>query len=317
MRMRGGGPVLLGPSRGPGDELAVGVPRDDLDHGHRRQNAGPLQLAPRAGDQPVIGHVAQQRFQRDAVAALDAEGAGDLALAGFARSRLARKSRISCFEGSLPAFLRVWRELFVLATRFLATRGRGSSLPSPRRLLCSFLRSSARPCVAGFFLPGAFAAARRDERDRLVHGHLFGFAVLGERGVDLAVLDVRTVAAGQDLHLAAGSGCSPSSLITVGAAPPARCGGLLGQQAHGAIDADLEHLLGTAEARIFAVVLDVRPEAAEAGRDRLAVSGWRPISRGSDSSASARASSMLCGSVALGDRGALRLLSPFCSPSCT
>ena len=45
---------------------------------------GLVQLAARAGDQPVIGHVAQQRLERDAVAALDAEGTRDLALAGVA-----------------------------------------------------------------------------------------------------------------------------------------------------------------------------------------------------------------------------------------
>ena len=75
--------MLLRPIGRPGDELAIGIALDDLEHGHRRQHAGPLKLPPGASDQPVIGHVAQQLFQRDAVAALDAEGARDLALAGL------------------------------------------------------------------------------------------------------------------------------------------------------------------------------------------------------------------------------------------
>ncbi len=75
--------MLLVPHRGSGDEFAVGVAAGDLDHRHRRQDARPRQLAARARDQPVIGHVAQERFQRDPVAALDPEGARDLALAGL------------------------------------------------------------------------------------------------------------------------------------------------------------------------------------------------------------------------------------------
>ena len=61
----------------------VPIPLDDLEHGDRGQYAGPLEFAPGARDQPIVGHVAQQLFQRDAVAALDAEGTRDLSLAGL------------------------------------------------------------------------------------------------------------------------------------------------------------------------------------------------------------------------------------------
>ena len=75
--------MLLGPIGGSGDEVAMGIALNDLEHGDRGQHAGALKLAPRAGDQPVVGHVAQQLFQRDAVATLDAEGTRDFALAGL------------------------------------------------------------------------------------------------------------------------------------------------------------------------------------------------------------------------------------------
>ena len=76
--------MLLVPHGGSGDEFAVGVAVGDLKHRHRRQDSWPRELTARAGDQPAIGHLAQQRLQGDAVAAFDAEGTGDLALAGVA-----------------------------------------------------------------------------------------------------------------------------------------------------------------------------------------------------------------------------------------
>src|SRR4029078_1398208 len=76
-------PMLLRPGRGPGDKLAIDVALDDLDHRHRGQHAGTLELSPRARDEPVIGHIAQQCLQREPVIASDAEGARDLALAGW------------------------------------------------------------------------------------------------------------------------------------------------------------------------------------------------------------------------------------------
>ena len=76
-----GRPLLFRPGGGAGDELPIGIAGNDLDHGDGGQGAGPLELAARARDQPFIGHVAQQPLQRHAVAAPDAEGARDLALA--------------------------------------------------------------------------------------------------------------------------------------------------------------------------------------------------------------------------------------------
>ena len=54
----GRGSVLIRPIGRPGDELAIGIPLDDLEHGYRWQYAWPLKLPPGARDQPVIGHVA-------------------------------------------------------------------------------------------------------------------------------------------------------------------------------------------------------------------------------------------------------------------
>ena len=170
--------MLLVPVGGPGDELAVGIALDDLEHGDGRQHAGPLELAAGARDQPVVGHIAQQLFQSDAVAAFDAEGARDLALAGFA-ARGCRKSRISCLEGSLPAFCGFGSVLGLGHACFLARAGQLAC-----RLLDGlflFLASCAALLAlrAGFFCR-ALGGSRGDQLDRLVHRDLFGFAVLGQ-----------------------------------------------------------------------------------------------------------------------------------------
>ena len=69
-----------------------------------RPGAGACGLA---REQPLVGHLAQQLLQSDAVAALDAEGARDLALAGLPLAPC-RKSRISCLAGSLPQLFGLW-----------------------------------------------------------------------------------------------------------------------------------------------------------------------------------------------------------------
>src|SRR5581483_929215 len=65
------------------DELAVGVARDDLEHRHRRQASPLLEALAVAGEQSLVRHLRQQLLERHAVAALDGEGARDLALAGL------------------------------------------------------------------------------------------------------------------------------------------------------------------------------------------------------------------------------------------
>src|SRR5262245_35866176 len=79
--------MVLIPCGGPCDELAVPIAGRHLDHGDGRKHAGPGQFAARARDQTLIGHLAQHVLQRDPIAASDAEGARDLALAGFAVGR--------------------------------------------------------------------------------------------------------------------------------------------------------------------------------------------------------------------------------------
>ena len=227
---------------------------------------------------------------------------------------VARKSRMSCREGSLPAvFLRGAPLSF--ATLPL-------SPPSPRRPpYCSF-----QPCgPASWPLPslGAFlrtlGALGGDQRDGLLERDLLRLAIPRQRGVDLAVLDVRPIAAGQNLHLAAKLRVRAEILDDVGAAAAARGRRLLGEKADRAIEADLEHLLGGAEARILAVVLDIGSEPSEARRDRLADSGCSPTSRGRERSASARSRSTSCGSLPLGieARFGFSPRPPSCSPSWT
>src|SRR6185312_16271625 len=84
-------------------------------------------------------------------------------------------------------------------------------------------------------------------------------------------------------------------------------GGLLGEQAHGAVDADLEHLFRRRKARIFAVMLNVRPVAAEACHNWLA-----RLRMGADLAGKRQQRERTVKLEALGvgafrDRGALRL----------
>jgi hypothetical protein len=64
----------------------------DVDHPQHRHLRHPAELVESAGgariDQPLVGHVAQQRFERDLLIALEGEGAGDLAFPGRPVGRL-------------------------------------------------------------------------------------------------------------------------------------------------------------------------------------------------------------------------------------
>ena len=61
--------------------------------------------------------------------------------------------------------------------------------------------------------------------------------------------------------------------LTAARPRPARLG--LGQQRHGAVHADLEHALVGRDRLVLGAMLDVGPEAADAGQDLLAVLGMR------------------------------------------
>ena len=114
--------MLLEPVGGPGDELAVGIALDDLEHGHGRQHARALELAAGAGDQSVVGHVAQQLFQSDAVAAFDAEGARDLALAGLHAGALQKVQESLAWKEACPLF-GIWERSWSWPRLFLARAG--------------------------------------------------------------------------------------------------------------------------------------------------------------------------------------------------
>ena len=79
------GALALGrvPDGGLGDQLAVLVAGDDLQHRDGGQLPALLEALAVAGEQALLGHLGEQGLERDAVAALDAEGARDLALAGL------------------------------------------------------------------------------------------------------------------------------------------------------------------------------------------------------------------------------------------
>lgn len=80
--------ALCLPPFGHGNQL-VAIDIDDLEYGNPR-NAAHLVECParRRVDQPFVGHVLQQRLQRNLVAAIKAKGACDFPLScGFFRTR--------------------------------------------------------------------------------------------------------------------------------------------------------------------------------------------------------------------------------------
>ncbi len=79
--------VVAVPGHGLGDEIAVGIAPRDLEHGHGGQVAFLSQILAVAGERAVLGHLGEHALQRDARAALDAEGPRDLALPRFMQER--------------------------------------------------------------------------------------------------------------------------------------------------------------------------------------------------------------------------------------
>src|SRR6185312_1860909 len=102
---------------------------------------------------------------------------------------VSRKSRISCFEGSLPTV--AWRGApLVFATGSSACRLLDGFLVAlaalARGLLCSRLAARSPSGL----LTGALRASRGDQLDRLLDRRLVGLDILRQRGVDLAMLHV-------------------------------------------------------------------------------------------------------------------------------
>ena len=133
-------------------------------------------------------------FRRDAVAALDAEGARDLALAGFAGA-----------VGEEGEDLLAWREA---CPRLACACGHASlslhcaaqpAVSSTASLLAVF------GFACGGFLPPsswpALGRSRGDQLDRLLHASPLPAPGPWAGGVDLAVVHIGSVAAVTDLHL--------------------------------------------------------------------------------------------------------------------
>ena len=95
--------------------------------------------------------------------------------------------------------------------------------------------------------------------------------VARDRGVDAAGRDIGAVAAALDRDTAKRRMIA-ERLAGIGAETAAAraLGDLLGDQRHRAIEPDVEHLVAGLEAGIGLLMAHERPEAAEAGRDRLA-----------------------------------------------
>ena len=140
-------------------------------------------------------------LQRDPVAAGDAEGAGDLALAGLAGCS-AMKSRIASRLGQLcPAAVRrrclhfgrpLGHRCFDVAAR-PAPSWRGAFFAGGLRLAAVFGAAFAG-ALAGAFARSAGLAGLLASVDGLGRQRR---SRLGQRGVDLAVVDVGAVAAGR------------------------------------------------------------------------------------------------------------------------
>src|ERR1041385_7408870 len=122
-------------------------------------------------------------------------------------------------------------------------------------------------------LRAGLLGARLDQADRLVERDLVRHDVVRNGGVDAVVGHIRPVAAllYQDRSAALWMLANRAARIAAEAPSLAWVGALLGDQRHGAVEADRENLIDRVEACISLGVLDVRPEAADPGDDGLAV----------------------------------------------
>src|SRR5262245_40304547 len=178
--------------------------------------------------------------------------------------------------GMKPAMASAARSFggFRLARPRLLARARGrfrraGGLRLPRRLA----RGAARR--RGALLAAAARASRLDQPDRLLERDRIHRHVGRERGVDAVVVHVRPVASVLHHDRAALVGMIAERPPGIGAeAAPARpLGALLLDQRHRAVEPDAEHVVACGEIGVGLAVLDIGPEAADAGDDRLAVVG--------------------------------------------
>ena len=82
------------PDGGFGDQLAVLVAGDNLEHRDGRQLAALLEALAVAREQALVGHLGEQGFKGDAVVALDGEVTRDLALAGLGARGLEKRENV-------------------------------------------------------------------------------------------------------------------------------------------------------------------------------------------------------------------------------
>src|SRR5690606_8094652 len=90
---------------------------------------------------------------------------------------------------------------------------------------------------------------RVDESDGLFLGHVVALHVARQGGIGGAVGDVRAIAAGHDLHLAAARGVRAKGLDRLGLGPATRTAaiGRFGEQRDGGIHSRLEYLARAAK----------------------------------------------------------------------
>src|SRR5262245_6245086 len=178
--------------------------------------------------------------------------------------------------GMKPAMASAARSFggFRLARPRLLARARGrfrraGGLRLPRRLA----RGAARR--RGALLAAAARASHLDEPDRLLERDRIHRHVGRERGVDAVVVHIGPVAPALYHDRAALVGMIAERAPGIGAeAAPARpLGALLLDPRHRAVEPDAERGVARGEIRVDLAVLDIGPEPAHAGDDRLAVVG--------------------------------------------
>ena len=176
--MRGARRALGVPLDRRGDKLAVAVAACDVGQHHGRQLARLVQRLAAAVHDAVVFEIAEHLLQPDAVAALDAEGARDLALADLAgglgdegedlvAARAAawcRQNRPCSRPGRVPrpcATSRIWR----LSCSPRPSRMAPGAMPPPPARACPARHYGIRPTgLSDARRPVRFRTARRPDR---------------------------------------------------------------------------------------------------------------------------------------------------------
>ena len=141
-------------------------------------------------------------------------------------------------------------------------------------LAAGFLAAPAfepKPCGTAS-CPAALGGLLGDQRDRLLERHRHRVLALGQRRIDLLEIDIGSVFAVADGDLAAVRMLAQllQRRRRSAVAAASALGLLLGDDRHGAVEADREHVLDAFEIGVGAVMQHERPVAAEAGGDHLA-----------------------------------------------